>query len=51
MDLISRNSFGGSINLADPRLIAAEISQKDILHLVEAMKADDCEDFMKSMGK
>ena len=51
MDLISRNSDEGSMNLADPRIIASETSQKDNPHLGEAMKADDCEDFMKSMEK
>ena len=51
MDLISRNSDDGSINLADPRIIAAETSQKDNLHLGKAMKADDREDFMKAMEK
>ena len=51
MDLISRNSDDGSINLADPRNIAAETSQKDNLYLGKAMKAYDREDFMKVMGK
>ena len=32
MDLISCNSDDGSINLVDPRIIAAETSQKDNLH-------------------
>ena len=51
MDLISRNSDDGSINLADPRNIAAENSQKDNLHLGKAMKADDREDLIKIMEK
>ena len=51
MDLISRNSDDGSINLAEPRILAAETSHKDNIHLGEVMKADDCEDFMKAMGK
>ena len=51
IDLISRNSDDGSINLGDPRILAAETSQKDNTHFGKAMKADDCEDFMKAMGK
>ena len=51
MDLISTNSDDGSINLADPRILSAETSQKDNLHLGEVMKADNREDFMKKMGK
>ena len=51
MDLISRNSDDGSINLADPRILAAETSQKDNLQLGKAMKADDHEDFMTVMEK
>ena len=51
MDLISRNIDNNSINLADPRLLAADISEKDNLHLGEAMKADDREDFLKAMEK
>ena len=51
MDLVNINSDDRSINLADPRIIAAETFQKDNLHLGEAMKADDCEDFMKAMEK
>ena len=51
MDLISRNSDDGSINLSDPRIIAEETYQKDNLRLGEAIKADDHEDFMKAMGK
>ena len=51
MDLISRNSDDGSINLAYPIILAAETSQKDNLHLGKSMKADDPEDFMKLMGK
>ena len=49
MDLINRNSDDGSINLSDPIIISAETSQKYNLRLGEAMKADDCEDFMKAM--
>ena len=51
MDLISLNCYDGSINLADPIIIAAETSHKDNLHLVKAMIADDCEDFMKAIEK
>ena len=51
MDLISRNSDDGSINLAYLRIIAAETSQKDILHLGKSMKSDDREYFMKAMEK
>ena len=51
MDLISRNSDEGYINLEDPIILAAETSQKDNLHLVKAIKADDREDFMTVMGK
>ena len=51
MDLISCNSDDVSNNLADPRITSSETSQKDNLHLEEAMKSDCCEDFMKSMKK
>ena len=51
IDLISRNSDYISINIADPMILSVETSQKDNLHLVEAIKADDREDFMKVMGK
>ena len=51
MNLISRNSDEGSINLSDPRILAAVTSQKDHLHLGKAMKADDREYFMKTMEK
>ena len=51
MDLINRNSDDGSINLLDPIIISAETSQKYNLRLGEAMKADDCEDFKKTMQK
>ena len=51
MDPISRNSDDGYINLADPRIIAAENSQKYNLHLGEVMKAYDSEDFMTAMEK
>ena len=51
MDLISWNSDDRSINLSDPIIIAAETSQKYNIHLVEAIKADDREDFMKAMEK
>ena len=50
IDLISHNYDDGSINLANPEILAAETSQKDNLHLGEAMKSDDPEDFMKEMG-
>ena len=48
MNLISRNSDDGFINLEDPRVLAEETSQKDNLHLGKAMKADNCEDFMRA---
>ena len=51
MDLVSCNYDDGYINLADPRIVAAETPQKDNLHLGEAMKSDDCEDFMKAIEK
>ena len=51
MDLISHNSDDGSINLADPRILAAETYQKDNFHLGKAMKSDDREDFMKATEK
>ena len=51
MDMIIPKYDNGSINLADPIIIASETSHKDNLHLGEVMKADDCEDFMKAMGK
>ena len=51
MDLISSNSDDGYINLADPKILAAETSQKDNVNLGEAMKADDREDFMTVMKK
>ena len=49
MDLISRNYDDGSIKLAEPIIISAETSKKDNCHLGEAMKYDDCEDFMREM--
>ena len=51
MDLISHNSDGESFNLAYPKIIAAETSQKNNLHLGKATKADDIDNFMKAMGK
>ena len=51
MDLISSNSDDGYINLTYPRIFAAETSQKDNIHLGEAMKTDDREYFMKAMEK
>ena len=51
MDLISRNCDDYSINLADPIFLTAETSEKDNHHLVKSMKADDSEDFMKTMEK
>ena len=51
MDLISRNYDDRSIKLAYPIIIAAETFQKDNLHLGKAMKAEDCEDYMKAMKK
>ena len=51
MDLISRNFDDVSINLADPRIIAAENSHKDNLHLGKSIKSDDCKDFMKATEK
>ena len=49
--MISRNSDDGYITLANPSIFAAENSQKDNLHLGEAMKTYDREDFMKAMEK
>ena len=51
MDMISHNFYYGYINLADPRIIAAENSQKDNPHLGKAMKAEDCEDLIKVTEK
>ena len=51
MDLISRKFDNGSINLEYPRIVAAETSQKNNLHLGESMKSDDREDFIKAMEK
>ena len=51
MDLISRNFDDGDINLVESIILAAETSQKYNLHLVETMKYDDHEDFMKAMRK
>ena len=51
MDLISCNSDHVSINLADPRILATENSQKYNIHLGEAIKADDRKDLMTVMEK
>ena len=51
MDLISCNYYDVSISLADPIILAAETSQKYNLHLSEAMKDDNREDFIKAMEK
>ena len=51
MDLIICNSADRSTNLSDPIILAAETFWKNNLHLGEAMKADDRENFMKAMGK
>ena len=51
MDMISRNSGDGSINLEDPRILAEETSQKDNLHLCKAMNSDDHEDLMNEIEK
>ena len=51
MDLISLNSDDVSINFLDPTILAVENSQKDNHHLGKAMKADDCDDFMKALEK
>ena len=51
MYLISRNYDDGYINLEDQRIVASETSHKDNPYLVEAMKYDDREDFMKEMEK
>ena len=51
MDMISRNSDDGSNNLADPIFLTTETSQKNNFRLIEAMKADDSEDFMKAMKR
>ena len=49
MDMTSRKYDDGFINLADPIIPAEETSQKDHLHLGEAMKSDNREDSMKVM--
>ena len=51
MDLIRHNLDDGYINLAEPKILAAETSQKDNLHFGKALKDDDCEGFMKKTGK
>ena len=51
MDMISRNSDDGSINLVVPIILAAETYQKDNLHLGKETKADDREDFTKATEK
>ena len=51
MDMIIFNFDGGSMNLGDPIIIAAETSHKDNLHLGKAIKADNCEDLMKATEK
>ena len=51
MDPMSRSFDYGSINLVYPRIIATETFQQDNLHLVESMKVDDSEYFMKAMEK
>ena len=40
-----------SIDLADPRILAAETSQKDNIYLDKAMEAADHEDLIKSTEK
>ena len=49
IDFISRNSVRGSINLADPIILAATTYHKYNLHLGKAMKSGNCEDLMKAM--
>ena len=51
MDMISCNSDDGFIKLAYPIILAEVTYQKDIIHLGEAMKPNDREDFMKAMEK
>ena len=51
IDLTSHNYDDGSINLAYPIILVAEISQKYNTHLGKAMRADDREDFTKAMEK
>ena len=51
MDLISRNSGDRYINHSDPIILAAETSQKNNLHLGEAIKSDDRKDFIKAVEK
>ena len=46
MDMISCKFDGGYINLAYPRILAAETSQKDNLYLGKSIKAGNCEDFI-----
>ena len=47
--MISHNYDDGSTNILDSRIFEAETSQKDNLHLGEAIKADYSEDFMKAV--
>ena len=51
MDHISHKSDDGSINLEDPRILEAETSQKDNLHLGKEMKAEDRAYSMTAMKK
>ena len=51
MDLISCNSDDGFINLEYSRILAVESSEKDNLHLGEAMKSDERKDFIKETEK
>ena len=49
MGLISRNLDDVSINLLDPRILAAKTSQKDNLRLGETMKYYDRENLLKEL--
>ena len=51
MDMTSRNYDEIFINFSYRRILVAENSQKDNLHLGEARKADNREEFMKAMKK
>ena len=49
--MISHNYDDGSINLANPIIPAENVSQKGNHHSGKAMRADDYEDIMKTVGK
>ena len=51
MDPSLELQFIRSINVAKPRVLASETSQKDNLNLGKSMKADDREDFIKAIKR